>query len=93
MAAGRCAGCGRVDSARKIALHVLACQGYIELFERNPEAALTPEAELLRFRREDDTPEARAVARGQRLHERFTEINRQQAASASRWACPPDILE
>lgn len=93
MAAGRCAGCGRTDSARKVALHILTCQAYIELFERDPESALTPEAEFIRFRREDDTPEARALARGNRLHQRFTEINRQQVASASRWATPPDILE
>lgn len=93
MAAGRCAGCGRIDSANKVSSHVLACKAYIDLFEREPGSALTPEAELARFRREDDTPEARAVARGLRLEERFAEINAAQAASASRWATPPDLLD
>lgn len=93
MAAGRCAGCGRTDSARKVAVHVLACKAFIDVFEQDPERALTPEAELDRFRREDDTPEAKAVARGLRLEERFAAINRQQQVSASRWVTPPDILE
>lgn len=93
MATGRCAGCGRTNSARKISLHVLECAEYLALFQRDPSRALTPVAEYDRYRREDATPEARAVRRGQRLHVRFAEINRQQAASASRWACPPDLLE
>lgn len=93
MAAGRCAGCGRTGPGSKIAGHVIACQAFIELFERDPGRALTPEAELIRFLHEDDTPEARAAARGQRLEERFAEINRQQAVSASRWATPPDLLD
>lgn len=93
MPAGRCAGCGRVDSRRKIALHIAECSQYIELYQRDPSRALTPEAEYERHRTVDMTPEARAFQRGVRLKHRFAEINQQQQASASRWATPPDILE
>lgn len=93
MAAGRCAGCGRADSLRKISLHMIECQAYIELFKHNPARALGPAEEYERHRREDTTPEARAVARGHRLRLRFADINRQQQASVSRWATPPDILD
>jgi hypothetical protein len=93
MATGRCAGCGRTDSLRKITVHIIECADYAALYERDPGLALTPQAEYDRFRREDDTPEAHARQRDQRLKARFAEINRAQAASASRWACPPDILE
>lgn len=93
MAAGRCAGCGQTGSVRRVRLHILDCTSYIELFQRDPGLALTPEAELSRFRREDDTPEARARRRGERLTPRFAEINRAQLAAASRWATPPDLLD
>lgn len=93
MAAGRCAGCGRTDSLRKISLHIVDCSAYLDLYDRDPQRALTPIAEYERYRREDSTPEARAVQRGHRLERRFAEINRLHAVSATRWACPPDILE
>jgi hypothetical protein len=93
MAAGRCAGCGRTNSLRKISLHMIDCVKYRELFEKDPVHAPGPAEEYQRHRREDTTPEARAVQRGLRLHTRFAEINRQQAHSAARWATPSDILE
>lgn len=93
MAAGRCSGCGRGDSLRKIILHVVSCEAYLALYEHDPERALDPVAENERFRSEENTPEARAEQRGVRLETRFAEINRLQAVSASRWARPPDILE
>ncbi len=92
MATGRCAGCGRTDSLRKVGLHIVECEAYIKVFLHHPERALDPAAEYERHRTEN-TPEVRAEARGHRLHARFAEIARQQAASASRWARPPDILE
>lgn len=93
MSAGRCSGCGRVDSLRKVSLHIVSCPDYLALYEQHPERALEPEAEYSRFRTEDTTPEARAQQRGARLEVRFAEINRQQAASATRWSKPPDILD
>lgn len=93
MPAGRCSGCGRTDSLRKVRLHVVECTDYIELFRQEPARALDPHAEYVRYRREHGSPEARAVQRGHRLEVRFAEINRHQAASTSRWATPPDILE
>lgn len=93
MAAGRCAGCERTGSLRKINLHVIECPQFTALYAADPQRALAPAQEWLRHRREDTTEEARAVARGRRLTARFADINRQQAVSASRWATPPDILD
>lgn len=93
MAAGRCSGCGRTGSLRKISQHVVDCIDYQELFERDPAKALDPAVEHERFRAEECNPEARAHQRGERLQPRFAEINRQQSASAARWATPPDILD
>lgn len=93
MALGRCSGCGRIDSHRKIGLHIVSCPDYLSLFVREPDRALDPVAEHDRYRAEDRSPQARAEQRGERLNARFAEINRQQAVSASRWAKPPDILD
>jgi hypothetical protein len=93
MAAGRCAGCGRIDSLRKISTHIVDCTAYLNLFQHNPLRCLTPAAEYERHRAEDTTPVARAEQRGTRLAARFAELNRQQLASVVRWQRPPDILE
>lgn len=93
MTTGRCSGCGRADSLRKIRLHIVDCSLYLDLFQRAPEGALDPAAEHERYRTEDRNPEARAEQRGERLEVRFAEINRQQSLSTFRWAKPPDILD
>lgn len=93
MASGRCAGCGRIDSLRKVSQHIVDCPEYLRLFQSDPGRCLAPAAEYERFRREDDSAIARAQQRGTRLAARFAEINRQHAVSAQRWARPPDILE
>lgn len=93
MAAGRCAGCGRTDSLRKISTHIVDCPSYLNLFEHDPGRCLTPAAEYHRHRTEDNTPVAKAEQRGTRLAVRFAEINRQQLACVARWQRPPDILE
>ncbi len=93
MASGRCAGCGRTGSLRKISQHIVDCCSYIELYERNPERCLDPVAELNRYRIHDGGSQARAEQRDERLRARFAEINRLQLTSANRGASPPDILE
>lgn len=93
MASGRCSGCGRADSLRKISTHIVSCPDYAELFQSDPSKALDPAAEHRRFQTEDRSPEARAEQRGERLLVRFADINRQQAASTARWAKPPSILD
>lgn len=93
MVAGRCAGCGRVDSLRKIGLHIVDCVDYVTLFRSDPDRCLTPAEEYVRFRHEDDSAVARAEQRGTRLAARFREINRHHAVSTARWLRPPDILE
>jgi len=93
MAQGRCAGCGRIDSLRKVSLHIVGCSEYIDLYARHPERCLAPVAEFERYCIEDNSPVARAEQRGTRLAERFAEINQHQHRSAARWARPKDILE
>lgn len=91
--AGRCAGCGRTDSLRKISLHIVSCEQYINLFLTEPERCLGPAAEFERFCVEENSAVARAEQRGSRLAVRFAEINKQQSRSAARWQRPKDILE
>jgi hypothetical protein len=93
MASGRCAGCGRIDSVRKVGQHIVDCPQYLKLFTTHPGRCLTPAAEFERYRCEDNSAIARAEQRGSRLAVRFAQINRHQAASALRWQRPPDILE
>lgn len=93
MAAGRCAGCGRIDSLRKIGLHIVDCVDYATLFRTDPDRCLTPAEEYERYRREETSAVARAEQRGDRLAARFREINRHQAATTARWQRPRDILE
>lgn len=93
MAAGRCAGCGCTDSARKIGLHVMTCPQYIELYRCEPGRCLDPEAEYQRYRTEEDTAEARAHRRHLRLRDSFAETQARQALQAARWRQPRDILD
>lgn len=93
MAIGRCAGCGRTASARKISLHIVDCDKYLKLYQHDPERCLGPAAEYERFRVEENSAIARVEQRGTRLAARFAEINKHQAVSAARWARPKDILE
>lgn len=93
MATGRCAGCGRIDSLRKISQHIVDCPLYLHLFDEQPDRCLAPAAEYERHRAEDNSALARAEQRGTRLAARFAELNRHQAASNARWQRPPDILE
>ncbi len=93
MASGRCAGCGRIESIRKIVLHTIDCPAYLDLYRRDPQKCLSPAEELERHRGEDTTAEARAQRRSDRAKLRSIEHNRHQAASAKRWATPPDLLD
>jgi hypothetical protein len=93
MATGRCAGCGRTDSHRKISLHIVDCHKYLELFQQHPERCLAPVAEHERYRTEDNSPVARAEQRGTRLTARFAEINQHHQRTAARWRRPKDILD
>jgi hypothetical protein len=93
MPAGRCSGCGLNDSARKVALHVLTCSRYLDLFRQDPARCLDPAAEYERYRTEELNPEARAERRDVRLRDRFAELDRQQAVQADRWRTPPDLLD
>ncbi len=92
MAAGRCAGCGRTGSSKRINTHVLGCDGYRQLFQLAPERCLDPAAEYRRFKAEDDTSEARAERRDARLQQRFADMDAEQSRQAQRWRKPADIL-
>lgn len=92
MAAGRCAGCGHTDTARKVQIHVLDCTEFVELFHRKPGQCLDPAAEYIRHKTEDDSPDARAERRDGRLQQRFAELDERQSRQANRWLPEPDIL-
>lgn len=93
MATGRCSGCGRIGSLRKINQHVIDCSQYIELFVSAPLRCLAPAEEYQRYQAQEHSAVAKAEHRGARLAARFAEINRHQAAATVRWQRPPDILE
>ncbi len=92
MPTGRCSGCGYSDSCKKVEVHVLACAGYRQRFAEAPGQCLDPAAEHARFKAEEDTREARAERRDQRLSDRFAEMDRLAAHQVDRWRQPPDIL-
>ncbi len=92
MATGRCAGCGFTDSSKKVEVHALACQGYLELFRTAPGQCLDPVVEQARYRNEEDTSEARAQRRDKRLSDRYAETEYLSDLAARRWQRPPDIL-
>jgi hypothetical protein len=93
MSAGRCAGCGRVDSCRKVSEHIVACGRYADLFATSPQLCLDPAAEFARHRAVTDTEHARAARRDARLRTRFAELDHRQTVSKTRWRTPPDILD
>lgn len=92
MPSGRCSGCGHSDSPKKVSTHVVSCPQYLLLHQTDPALCLSPAAEAEKYRREN-TAEARAARRDTRLHHRFAELDRLQAAQANRWQRPPDLLD
>jgi hypothetical protein len=92
MPAGRCAGCGLIESMRKIQIHTLTCEPYLRLYQSDPHSCPDPAAELARYRVRSNTFESRALARDQRLSSRFAALDRHQTRQAARWATPPDLL-
>lgn len=93
MPTGRCAGCGRIESLKKAEQHALTCPEYLKRYREHPESCLDPGAEFVRFKTEDDTSEARAERRDQRLQKRFADMDEQHARQAQRWQRPKDLLE
>ena len=93
MPSGRCAGCGSTGSVRKVSTHILTCHEYLALFRQSPQRCLDPQAEHERYKTEDDTSEARAARRDQRLKSRFVKLDGQQRFAARRWQQLKDILE
>ncbi len=93
MSAGRCAGCGLVESCRKVIEHILECAEFASLYRSSPERCLDPAAEYERVRNQEDTSETRARARDLRMADRFAELDRRSAVQTARWHKPQDILE
>lgn len=93
MTQGRCPGCGLVDaSCKKITSHVLHCPDYIALYKSDPDKCLDPESEYLRWRTEDQSVEARAAAKEERLAARFAENDSRRLEQADRWK-PRNLLD
>lgn len=93
MTAGRCAGCGMVrTSHRSVAEHIRNCGPYLVLWRESPDRALDPEAEFRRWQEEDRNPEAKDLAREQRLNGIFATIDAARDKATRRFRTPPDIL-
>jgi hypothetical protein len=68
--------------------HTRYCPQFKDLYARDPDRALDPEAEFIRWRDND-----RADFRAGRRDAAVTEVERRRAEQKARWATPPDILE
>jgi hypothetical protein len=86
MAAGRCEGCGRSDSASKIARHIQACDEWLKLYARDPALALSPEESARRWK-----GGGRASERAAYLLAVTSDIEERRAAALERFR-PADIL-
>ena len=92
MPTGRCSGCGWIASSKRVGLHVLTCQEFLELFRTDPNKALDPEKDYALFKNEENSSEVRAERRDQRLRKRFVEMEHLQSLQTARWKTP-DFLD
>lgn len=70
----------------------MTCNEFIALYKQDPAKALLPEAEFIRWKAEDRSPEAKATAKERRLHGALVEQDTRRAAQEDRWSTPTDIL-
>jgi hypothetical protein len=84
---GRCAGCKLTDGRKKVDQHVLRCADYARLYREEPDRALTPAQEYLRWRRDEYAAEHAADLAG-----RVADTQDRRARSVSRFEVP-DLLE
>jgi hypothetical protein len=78
---GRCSGCGQEDaSCKKIRNHAASCPEFLELFRRQPERAIDPEAEWARHH----SPDGEAQRLDEREDRRAATKTRLQALAADR---------
>lgn len=93
MTIGRCAGCGFTHvSCQKVRSHVTTCPKYIELFKTDRAKCLDPTDEYIRWKRDEDSPEAKADAKELRLATRFAELDSKRVEQVERWQ-PRDLLD
>lgn len=86
MSTGRCAGCGKTGPERPLRAHIAVCSKWLEVFTRDPKAALDPVREYSRWLEHDRPAErvARRIA--------ITEFNNAtRAAHVARFARGSDI--
>lgn len=72
--------------------HVVTCPSYLALFKTDASKALSPEAEYLRWKEEEDNEDIRAERKDVRLQERFADMDRRRELQKDRWTPPPDLL-
>ena len=85
MPTGRCSGCGWIAASKRVKLHVLTCQEFLDLFRTDSTKALDPEKDYAQFKDEENSSEARAERRDQRLRKRFAEMEHHQSLQTARW--------
>lgn len=86
-AQGRCAGCGKTGTARKIDVHTLDCEDFQVLHARSPAAALGAQAEYARWAGAD-----KAQGRLDRRDTGLAVTRAARAVQAQRFARLPDVL-
>lgn len=82
---GRCT-CGVTGPLKTVTEHVLQCQDWARRYRENPQSALSPAEEYVRWEQEDKAGERAAVTQ-----ERIMATDAQRAAMAARFASQ-DIL-
>lgn len=89
MTRGRCAGCGKEDaSCKKIKTHIASCPEYLELWTTDPDRALDPEEEFLRWKahvESDDYIMAKEEATSAKYAGYRREAELKIARSKTRW--------
>lgn len=84
--AGRCEGCGRTDSVRKVTSHIQGCDRWLALYASDPALALSPEESARQWK-----GGGRASERAAYLLAVTSDIEGRRAAALERFR-PVDIL-
>lgn len=88
MLRGRCSGCGKEDTTRKVQIHITQCPEYLALFRSHPDRALDPAAEYVKSQQPEALQDSEDVREAQReakreAHRELTEFRK--TTTLKRW--------
>lgn len=84
---GRCPGCGEMGSGGAVAVHMVTCRKFAQLYREHPERCMPPEQEYQRWLAEDKAGETE-----ERIAAKVAAGAEQRSAMADRFRTP-NILE